>query len=79
MTPSGFRAEHAAERHAYVLGAPRLGDDPRPLLPGRIVPNMLGMAAFEIRDPVSQVVLVKSDDAARYGGIGGHVKKIGPS
>ena len=53
LAVSVFRAEHAAERHANMLGAPHLGDDPWSLLPGRIVPNVLGVTAFQIGDPVS--------------------------
>ena len=47
------------------MGLPALrGDDPGPVLPGGIVPDVLGMATFEVGDPVAMFVLVKADDAA---------------
>jgi hypothetical protein len=39
-------------------------DDPGTVLPGRIVPDVLGMTTFEVGDPVVVLILVKSDDAA---------------
>lgn len=40
-------------------------DNPRTIRPGRIVADMLGVAAFEIGDPVAMVVLMEGDDFAR--------------
>jgi hypothetical protein len=39
-------------------------DNPGTVLPGRIVPDVLGMTTFEVGDPVVVLILVKSDDAA---------------
>jgi len=39
-------------------------DDPGSVLPGRIVPDVLGMTTFEVGDPVVVLILVKADDAA---------------
>lgn len=39
-------------------------DDPGTVLPGWIVPDVLGMTAFEVGDPVVVLILVKADDAA---------------
>jgi hypothetical protein len=39
-------------------------DNPGTRLPGRIVPDVLGMTAFEVGDPVLVVILVKADDTA---------------
>ena len=39
-------------------------DDPRTALPGRVVPDVLGMTTFEVGDPVAVLILVKADNAA---------------
>jgi hypothetical protein len=39
-------------------------DDPGTVLPGRVVPDMLGMTTFEVGDPAIVFILVKPDDAA---------------
>jgi hypothetical protein len=39
-------------------------DDPGTVLPGRIMPDVLGMTTFEVGDPVVVLILVKADDAA---------------
>ena len=52
------------EPHAQMTLAPLGGHDPGPLLPRRIVTNVLGMSALEIGDPVRLGVLVKADDLA---------------
>jgi hypothetical protein len=36
--------------------------DPKPVGPRRIVPDVLRVPAFEIRDPIAVFVLLKSDD-----------------
>jgi hypothetical protein len=40
----------------------RFGQDPGPQLPRRVMPDMLGMAAIEISNPVSFVVLMETDN-----------------
>ena len=42
-------------------------DNPGTVLPGGIVPHMLGMTTFEVGDPVFVLILVKADDAALNG------------
>jgi hypothetical protein len=46
-----------------ALPAP-LGYYPGPVLPGRIVANVLRVAAFQISDPMKLLILVESGDAA---------------
>jgi len=48
-----------------MFRSPSLRDDPRPHLPRRIVPDVLCVAALQIGDPVTDVVLVISNDATR--------------
>ena len=50
-----------------MLRTSLLGDDPRPLLPRRIVPDVLRMPALQVGNPVADVVDVKSNNAARNG------------
>jgi hypothetical protein len=38
--------------------------NPRPTLPRRIVPHVLRVAAFEIRDPIAAIILMESNDPA---------------
>jgi hypothetical protein len=55
-------AERTFERRSESL-LPTLGlDDPRPHLPRRLVAYVLLMAACELGDPVSELVLVVADD-----------------
>ena len=42
------------------------GYDPRSVLPWWIVPNVLSVAALELRYPVALSILVKADDASSY-------------
>ena len=39
-------------------------NDPGSVLPGGIVPDVLGMTTFEVGDPVVVLILVKAGDAA---------------
>jgi hypothetical protein len=39
-----------------------IGNDPRTHLPGRVVPDVLGMSTLQVGYPVTLVVLVKGDD-----------------
>jgi hypothetical protein len=48
-----------------------LGDYPGSDLPGRIVPDVLRVRAFEVRNPMPFFVLVKSDDAPEGHGVRG--------
>ena len=41
---------------------PLSSEHPRPLEPRRVVPHMLGVAAREIGDPITALVLVEADD-----------------
>ena len=54
------------ELDAQKRRTPLRRQHPGPQLPWRIVPHMLPMAAFEVRDPMTFVVGVKTDDPARY-------------
>ena len=61
-------AEWALERRADARMAALDGNDPRPHLPGRIVANVLGVAALEVGNPMVLVVLVKAHNApGRHG------------
>jgi len=47
-----------------------LRDNPRPIHPRRIVPNMLRVSAFQLSDPIALFILAKAHDFAihRNGG-----------
>ena len=53
----------AAQFLAYDCGAGLLRQDPRSICPGRVVTDVLEVAAFQFSDPVSLFVLVKAGDA----------------
>ena len=55
---------------AEVFAAALRGGDPFAVEPGRVVADVLLMAAFEFGDPVKVFVLVKADDFARDSGHG---------
>jgi len=46
-----------------MLGPAHWVQNPGSLLPGRIVPQVLGMTAVQRRNPVLLVILVEFDDA----------------
>ena len=49
----------------FRCGTPSLRrDNPGSVLSGRVVPDVLGVATFEVGDPVVVLVLVKANDAA---------------
>lgn len=54
----------AKQRVSQKLRAPFFRCHPGPLLPWRVVPQVLRMAAFQIGYPVAVFVLMKRDDAA---------------
>ena len=57
-------AQPAAERRSESL-APALGvEDPRSLVEGRLMADVLPMAAGELGDPVAALVLVIAEDRA---------------
>jgi len=56
-----------AERLAEKSGATGVGCHPRPDLPRRIMPDVLGVPAFQVGHPVSVRILVESDDASGHG------------
>src|SRR4051812_12278883 len=47
---------------AQIRGPAFFRQDPRAALPGRIMPDMPGMAAVEIGNPMSRLVLMKTYD-----------------
>lgn len=53
----------AVEQAPQHLGAPLGRDDLGPVGPGRIVPHMLVVAAFQLCNPVLQRILMKTDDS----------------
>lgn len=60
----GLVAETAVQDRAQP-GLARLGREyPRPHLPGGIVADVLGVAAFQIGDPVCLVILMEADDSS---------------
>src|SRR5688572_1272216 len=61
---SVFSAGHAMQDGSDARLAAFGSDDPGTVLPGRIVPDVLGMTTFEVGDPVVVLILVKADDAA---------------
>jgi hypothetical protein len=58
-------AADARQKRAAAGCSPFLGGDPGPVLPRRIVPDVLPMSALEVSDPVARVVLMESHYAAR--------------
>jgi hypothetical protein len=53
----------AIQVRAESAAAPCFGLRPLAHLPGRLVPDMLGVAALELCDPLPFLVLVKADNA----------------
>jgi hypothetical protein len=56
--------QHAADGVGPALGR----DDPRPVAPWGIMPDMLVVAALERSHPVLRIVLMEADNAALHGG-----------
>ncbi len=56
----------AIEESIKPAGPPFCRRDPRPDLPRGVVPSVLGVPAFEVRHPVTFVVLVKPNDAPSH-------------
>ena len=52
---------------AEAAGAAFGGEDPGAKGPGRVVADVLGVAAVEVGDPVGLLVLVEGDDFAGDG------------
>ena len=57
------RAPGTVELHADMGTPPFFRRDPGPHLPGRIVPDVLGVPTFQGGHPVSLVVLVEGNHA----------------
>jgi len=68
----------AIRRRAYVafttrqqaaegFGPAICSDDPRPVAPGWLMPDMLVVTALELSHPVLLIVLMEADDAALHG------------
>jgi hypothetical protein len=55
--------QHAADGVGPALGR----DDPRPVAPWWMMPDMLIVAALELSDPVLLIVLMEADNAALHG------------
>ena len=70
------RAFNASEGRSNVIGAPLFRLRPRPVLPRWIVTHMLTVPAFEFGDPLSILVLVETDDAARNRGLSGEAHRL---
>lgn len=62
-----FLAPHAVQFHAQPAGSALGGHDPITRHPGRLVSDVLGMAAFQIGHPVPLVVLMVTHDLAFHG------------
>src|SRR5262245_52495891 len=61
--PVGRVAERAFDRRAEARSPALRGLRPRAVLPGRPVTHMLRVAAGELRDPVSVLILTESGDS----------------
>jgi hypothetical protein len=66
--------KRAVEESIKPAGPPFYSRDPGPDLPRRVVPSVLGVPAFEVRYPVTFIVLVKPNDAPFHG----HVIRVRP-
>ena len=62
-----LEAPHTAQGGPNALGATLGGHDPGPDLPGGIVPDVLGVATLELRDPIALVVVTERDYRAWRG------------
>ncbi len=60
-------ARGTREFAADVRGATFGGEDPGAEGPGRVVADVLGVAALQVGDPVGLLVLVESDDFVQRG------------
>src|SRR5438309_1269838 len=56
----------AVQFHAEAAAAALRSDDPWPLRPRRIVPNVLAVAAFEVGHPITGLVLMEANDLALH-------------
>jgi len=66
LNPGFSGAVHALEGMAQIA-APVAGPQyPGPLLPGRVVADMAGVAALQIGHPMTLLVPVEADDPPRY-------------
>lgn len=70
-----LQADQRLTEHA---GAALLGDDPGSQLPRRVVADMHGVAALEVRDPMPFLVAVKADDASRNALRRPHARDVTP-
>jgi hypothetical protein len=68
-SPNGFRhsgsrliAAFAIQLHANPTGSAFFGENPRTIRPRRIMPHMLPMSAFQIRNPVVFGILMEASD-----------------
>jgi hypothetical protein len=61
-----FIASGTREFVAEVGGAALGGEEPGAKSPGRVVADVLGVAALEVGDPVEVGVLVEGDDFAEW-------------
>ncbi len=52
-------AVHTIQLNAQILASRLFSEHPGPHLPGRIVPHVLAVPAFQIRDPVLCLVLME--------------------
>ena len=59
---AGLRTPAAGKALAYFFTALPRVQDPGPGLPGRLVAQVLGVAAGQLGNPVPVVVLVESED-----------------
>ena len=64
---SAFATAAARQRLSHPPGAPFRRRHPLPHLPGRVVPHVLAVAALELGDPVSLLVLMEAGDPALHG------------
>ena len=55
---------HAVQHRAAHLVAAGFGDHPGPVLPRRIVENVLSVTTLEVGDPVPLLVGMESNDSA---------------
>ena len=56
------------QQAADGFGPAICGDDPRPVAPGWMMPDMLGVAALKLSHPVLLIVLIEANNAALHGG-----------
>ena len=56
----------AIQRRPDVLPARLVGQHPCAVLPGRVVPDVLGVTALQLGDPVPLFILMKTNDPALH-------------